>query len=100
MKSIALLIALLAGCEVGSALPPGGGADPGIDAPSGGGGGGGGGGGVVADAPSGDAGNGCLNGTTAANVGDGHHNAGQDCMNGCHNHGFTFAGTLYSSISG
>jgi hypothetical protein len=22
------------------------------------------------------------------------HNAGQDCMNGCHNHGFTFAGTL------
>lgn len=22
------------------------------------------------------------------------HNAGQNCMNGCHNHGFTFAGTL------
>jgi hypothetical protein len=28
--------------------------------------------------------------TTAADT----HNAGQNCMNGCHNHGFTFAGTL------
>lgn len=26
--------------------------------------------------------------------GDGHHNAGQDCMNSCHFHGFAFAGTL------
>src|SRR5882724_2348069 len=100
MKSLALLIALLAGCEVGSALPPGGGGVPGIDAP-GGGGGGGGGGGVLADAPSSDGpANGCLPGTTAAAVGDGHHNAGQDCMNGCHAHGFTFAGTLYNNITG
>jgi hypothetical protein len=28
--------------------------------------------------------------------GSGHHNAGQDCMSSCHNHGFTFAGTLYN----
>jgi hypothetical protein len=27
-------------------------------------------------------------------AGNGHHNAGQNCMGGCHNHGFTFAGTL------
>lgn len=30
----------------------------------------------------------------------GHHNPGQDCMNSCHNHGFTLAGTMYSSSSG
>ncbi|MDB4936633.1 MAG: hypothetical protein JWP87_3605 [Labilithrix sp.] len=29
--------------------------------------------------------------------GSGKHNAGKDCMNGCHNHGFTFAGTLYDA---
>src|SRR5450432_320214 len=29
-------------------------------------------------------------------LGSGHHNAGQDCLNGCHNHGFTLAGTIYS----
>jgi hypothetical protein len=31
-----------------------------------------------------------------ANVihGDGHHNPGQDCMSGCHDHGFSLAGTL------
>lgn len=27
--------------------------------------------------------------------GDGHHNPGQDCMNACHFHGFSVAGTLY-----
>jgi len=27
----------------------------------------------------------------------GHHNAGQDCNQGCHNHGFTIAGTLVDS---
>jgi hypothetical protein len=25
---------------------------------------------------------------------DGHHNPGQNCMGACHNHGFTFAGTV------
>lgn len=27
--------------------------------------------------------------------GNGHHNAGMDCLDGCHNHGFAFGGTLY-----
>jgi len=26
--------------------------------------------------------------------GDGHHNAGMDCMDSCHNHGFSVAGTV------
>ena len=26
----------------------------------------------------------------------GHHNTGRNCMDGCHNHGFTLAGTLYT----
>lgn len=30
----------------------------------------------------------------------GHHNPGQDCQNGCHNHGFFLSGTLYSSANG
>lgn len=30
-------------------------------------------------------------------VGNGHHNPGTDCMNSCHNHGFTAAGTLYAA---
>jgi hypothetical protein len=38
----------------------------------------------------------CKNAITA-NLGNGHHNAGQDCLNGCHNHGFTLAGTLYNA---
>jgi hypothetical protein len=29
--------------------------------------------------------------------GDGKHNPGMDCMSGCHNHGFSIAGTLYES---
>jgi hypothetical protein len=59
-----------------------------------------------------DAGNGSNGGTPDAamsgppcknkvsSVGSGHHNAGTDCMNSCHNHGFTLAGTLYSSANG
>jgi hypothetical protein len=41
----------------------------------------------------------CKNKVTT-NLGNGHHNAGQDCQNSCHNHGFTLSGTLYSSVSG
>src|ERR1041385_3647263 len=29
----------------------------------------------------------------------GHHNEGQSCMQSCHNHGFTIAGTLYTSAT-
>jgi hypothetical protein len=38
----------------------------------------------------------CKN-VVAAGLSSGKHNAGQDCMNGCHNHGFTLAGTLYTA---
>jgi hypothetical protein len=34
-----------------------------------------------------------------ASVGSGHHNAGQDCMQGCHNHGFTMSGTLFAAAN-
>jgi hypothetical protein len=30
----------------------------------------------------------------------GHHNTGQSCMQSCHNHGFTVAGTLYTNDTG
>jgi hypothetical protein len=40
----------------------------------------------------------CKNKVTS--VGSGHHNAGQDCMNSCHFHGFTLAGTLYTAATG
>ena len=33
-------------------------------------------------------------------VGDGHHNPGQDCQGGCHNHGFKLSGTLYTTANG
>ena len=32
-------------------------------------------------------------------VGDGHHNPGQNCLNGCHNHGFTLAGTMTTTAT-
>lgn len=31
--------------------------------------------------------------------GDGHHNTGRNCMDSCHNHGFTLAGTLYTTAT-
>jgi hypothetical protein len=65
------------------------------DAGAGGGGGGGGGGGNV-DAAVANSMFPCKNLVTA-NLGNGHHNPGQDCMNGCHNHGFTLSGTLYNA---
>ena len=33
-------------------------------------------------------------------VGDGHHNPGMNCQNGCHNHGFTLSGTVYTTANG
>jgi hypothetical protein len=36
----------------------------------------------------------------AANLPDGEHNPGQDCNGACHDHGFTLAGTLYTSAAG
>lgn len=40
----------------------------------------------------------CRNKSTS--YGDGHHNPGMDCMDSCHNHGFTIAGTAYTATSG
>jgi hypothetical protein len=31
---------------------------------------------------------------------NGHHNPGQNCQQGCHNHNFSMSGTLYSSAAG
>jgi len=50
----------------------------------------------TSDAPAG--GFQCRN--AVANVGTGNHNAGQDCMGGCHNHGFTLSGTLFAAPTG
>jgi hypothetical protein len=41
----------------------------------------------------------CANPVTSGNA-NGHHNAGMDCMDGCHNHGFTLAGTVFSAVNG
>jgi hypothetical protein len=31
---------------------------------------------------------------------NGHHNPGQDCQQGCHNHNFFMSGTMYSAATG
>lgn len=42
----------------------------------------------------------CRNKVAAGTLSNGHHNPGQDCLNGCHNHGFSLAGTLYTTAGG
>jgi hypothetical protein len=32
-------------------------------------------------------------------VGDGHHHPGENCLNSCHNHGFTLAGTMTTTTT-
>ena len=32
-------------------------------------------------------------------VGDGHHHPGENCLNSCHNHGFTLAGTMTTTAT-
>ena len=46
-----------------------------------------------------DGGVACRNQVTTGND-QGHHNPGMDCMDSCHNHGFTAAGTLYTDSGG
>ena len=93
----ALWLVLAAGCVGSVTSSTGGGSNNNPDASSGGGGG------KDAihwvDAPTGS-GNGlpCLNMSTPPQ--NGHHNPGMDCMQGCHNHGFTVAGTLYQNATG
>jgi hypothetical protein len=40
----------------------------------------------------------CINKMTSP--GTGHHHPGEDCNGACHNHGFSFAGTLYTTATG
>jgi hypothetical protein len=65
------------------------------DAAEGSGAGSGSGGGVTGDAGTESSMFPCKNAATPSS--NGHHNPGQDCLNGCHNHGFTLAGTLYDA---
>jgi hypothetical protein len=93
----AFAICMLTGCVGSVSSPPGGGSNGGSD-----------GGTTGSDGGSGihwvDAANGSGNGLPCQNMatppGDGHHNPGMDCMQGCHNHGFTLCGTLYQNATG
>ncbi len=100
MRVLALVVVLGVGsCTVGSSPPPGGGQQ--VDAPAG----------SAIDAPAAptdatlvgdggtpDGGFACRNAVAA--VGNGHHNPGMNCFAACHNHGFTVAGTLYTTAAG
>jgi hypothetical protein len=41
----------------------------------------------------------CRNRITAG-LDNGHHNPGQDCQQGCHNHNFFVSGTMFTSAAG
>jgi hypothetical protein len=41
----------------------------------------------------------CRNKITSG-LDNGHHNAGQNCQQGCHDHNFSMSGTIYTSASG
>ena len=41
----------------------------------------------------------CRNQQPLTSVGDGHHHPGENCLNSCHNHGFTLAGTMTTSTT-
>jgi hypothetical protein len=88
-------VVVISACTVGiapSGGPPGGGTAPDaptipeVDAPR------------EAPPEAGAGSNGCKNQVTSS-IGDGHHNPGQNCMSACHNHGFTLAGTVYTSVT-
>ena len=92
----ALVVLTLGACSVGS--DPGGGGGPGSGTSDGGGGDGGGGGPVWVDASIGSGGaNDCLPRVTSPPAG--YHNTGKNCMDSCHNHGFTLAGTVYTGAN-
>lgn len=80
----------LAGCT-GSPAPTTGDAPPGHDAmkPDG----------RPGDGPTPDAGFLCRNRITVG-LDNGHHNPGQNCQQGCHNHNFSMSGTMFSSANG
>lgn len=89
-----VLVLGLGACSVDGGAPPGGG--PGSDAAG------------PIDAPGGgphwiDAASGGSNTSDCkapvTGYGDGRHNTGRDCFDSCHAHGFTLAGTLYTSAT-
>ena len=89
MRTLVFTLLALSGCTVGEVGGPGVGPDAGR----------GGDGGIQPDAPPGGLAFGpCRN--KAPNGLDGHHNAGQSCQAGCHDHGFKLSGTLYTSAAG
>lgn len=54
---------------------------------------------MMADAGADASGFACRDPVPAAQLGSGHHNAGQDCQQGCHNHGFTLSGTMFAAAN-
>lgn len=90
MRSVVLAAVLLSGC-VGHISEPGG--NQGGTTPDAAGGGGNTDAGVGTDA----AGVACRN--LVNNVGSGTHHPGEDCQGACHNHGFTFGGTLFAAAN-
>jgi hypothetical protein len=98
MRSLSFLLPiLLVGCVPGTIESTGGsapGGSSGNDAPDAAIGGGGNPDGAAASS---DAAINCKAKVTS--VGSGHHNAGQDCQQGCHNHGFSMSGTLYAAAN-
>ena len=91
MRSLLVTVLAVSGCTVGEVGPTGAGPDAPVggnpDASAG------------PDAPAGLTFGTCRDQVTA-NLGNGHHNAGQDCQSGCHDHGFTLSGTVYTSAAG
>jgi hypothetical protein len=90
------VLALLGACTVGTSESPStgieqpdastqSGTDAGTDAA------------VQPDAPA--AGFQCRDKQPLTAVGDGHHHPGENCLNGCHNHGFTLAGTMTTTAT-
>jgi hypothetical protein len=87
-----LLLVACTGGGVDGGGPGGAGSDTPIDAP------GSGGPPMWADAATGSGGD--VNCKQPATPPDsGHHNAGMDCEQGCHNHGFTISGTVYTGAT-
>jgi hypothetical protein len=96
MRGFIFLFGFCAACMPGTIESTGGPAPGGSDGPDA----------AVASGTDGASTVGTPDAATAANckmkvtsVGSGHHNPGQDCQQGCHNHGFTLSGTLYASAT-
>src|SRR5689334_2659879 len=94
LRVSAVLVVCLGGCTPGGDLPPGNEdaavSDGRTDAR----------GLVWIDAPPGQMNNLPCENTVSPAPDLGHHEPGKSCFQGCHNHGFTLAGTLYTNATG